>query len=241
MKSGSGIVRFFLAVGFCLAFGVQTVGAAGKDDQQKEGLRQQPASISSMKPATKQQTAGPKQQNYGQKEAGVIRSNAYVPAGFPAGTRTQPDASNEGKGGIVAASASASPLQTGLLAAFAILNTVLLGGIIFLFVKRGRSSIPPAYLSMMGDKKNVQYAFRKAMLVGRSSMQLNDESISDRHFLVRKKGDRYIIRDLGSRNGTFVNRQRISAGILNDGDVIEAGGTVFIFGIDHGPGHYTLN
>jgi hypothetical protein len=51
--------------------------------------------------------------------------------------------------------------------------------------------------------------------VGRSSdndIQINDSSISRKHLMVLRKKDKFVIEDLLSRNGTFVNGTRINAG-----------------------------
>ena len=56
---------------------------------------------------------------------------------------------------------------------------------------------------------------------------LNDEQASRRHALIQRQGDSvYLISDLGSSNGTFVNGQRISQPTpLNAGDRIRIGET----------------
>lgn len=51
-----------------------------------------------------------------------------------------------------------------------------------------------------------------------------DLDVSSRHAAIVRKGDAFVIQDLGSRNGTFVNGQRINADTpLNHGDVIGFG------------------
>jgi len=55
-----------------------------------------------------------------------------------------------------------------------------------------------------------------------------DLDASTKHAAVLQSGDGYVVRDLGSRNGTFINGQRIAADTpLADGDMIRCGG--------HGP------
>ncbi|MDR1534982.1 MAG: FHA domain-containing protein [Planctomycetota bacterium] len=58
---------------------------------------------------------------------------------------------------------------------------------------------------------------------------LQDKGASRRHAEVFRIGDMYFIRDLESKNGTFVNDTRIGEEMLRDGDRIQIGGTVFVF------------
>ena len=54
-----------------------------------------------------------------------------------------------------------------------------------------------------------------------------DPELSRRHAMVRREGERLLIEDLGSTNGTFVNDRRIDAPVeLSAGDRIEVGDTV---------------
>ena len=51
--------------------------------------------------------------------------------------------------------------------------------------------------------------------LGRSpinDVQIRDKYVSREHLLLRKLGDKYIVRDLGSKNGTFVNGNQIRSG-----------------------------
>lgn len=47
--------------------------------------------------------------------------------------------------------------------------------------------------------------------------------VSAQHATITREGDRYLIRDEGSRNGTFVNHIRVTEKALAEGDVIEFG------------------
>ena len=53
-----------------------------------------------------------------------------------------------------------------------------------------------------------------------------DRTIGRRHAKILKRGDAYFVQDANSRNGTFVNGQRIAAGAdieLRDGDEVRFG------------------
>ena len=63
--------------------------------------------------------------------------------------------------------------------------------------------------------------------VGRSpecNIFLDDVTVSRRHAVVKRRGDQLEIEDLGSLNGTFLNRRRIeSAAPVSDGDELQIG------------------
>jgi hypothetical protein len=76
---------------------------------------------------------------------------------------------------------------------------------------------------------------QRPVVVGRSpstDFKLYDRSVSRRHFEVQWLGGEYILRDVGSSNGTFVNGQRVRLVHLQHGDVIRAGLTELEFTLD---------
>jgi hypothetical protein len=63
-------------------------------------------------------------------------------------------------------------------------------------------------------------------LIGRSPechVFLDDVTVSRRHAEILHEGDQYVIRDLGSLNGTFVNRHRIESVALSADDEVQIG------------------
>jgi hypothetical protein len=63
-------------------------------------------------------------------------------------------------------------------------------------------------------------------LIGRSpecDIFLDDVTVSRRHAELVKEGDTFTIRDLGSLNGTYVNRRRIESTVLEDDDELQIG------------------
>lgn len=67
---------------------------------------------------------------------------------------------------------------------------------------------------------------RDLVTVGRhreSDIFLNDITVSRRHAELRRDGTRYAVSDLGSLNGTYVNRARVDSSTLASGDELQIG------------------
>lgn len=78
----------------------------------------------------------------------------------------------------------------------------------------------------IGNRQISSFEIDTSVIIGRSpdsDIQLNDPSASHTHALIDKEDDGFIIRDLGSTNGTFLNKKRISESELHSGDVILIG------------------
>jgi pSer/pThr/pTyr-binding forkhead associated (FHA) protein len=58
----------------------------------------------------------------------------------------------------------------------------------------------------------------------KNALVLKDEGVSQVHAELRLDGARFVLRDLGSRNGTFVNDERVISRQLEGGDVVGLGG-----------------
>ncbi|TML22157.1 MAG: FHA domain-containing protein [Actinobacteria bacterium] len=52
---------------------------------------------------------------------------------------------------------------------------------------------------------------------------LDDVTVSRRHAELERTGETFTIRDLGSLNGTYVNRRRIESTVLQDDDEVQIG------------------
>ena len=64
----------------------------------------------------------------------------------------------------------------------------------------------------------------------RSDIFLDDITVSRRHVEVsRAPAGEYILRDVGSLNGTYVNRHRIDEITLTDGDEVQIGKFKLVF------------
>ncbi|MGZ6899252.1 MAG: FHA domain-containing protein [Acidimicrobiia bacterium] len=56
-----------------------------------------------------------------------------------------------------------------------------------------------------------------------SDVFLDDITVSRRHCDVVQGSDGFVVRDVGSLNGTYVNRERVDVSALHDGDEIQVG------------------
>jgi pSer/pThr/pTyr-binding forkhead associated (FHA) protein len=63
-----------------------------------------------------------------------------------------------------------------------------------------------------------------------SDIFLDDVTVSRRHAEVVKTGDGWIVRDVGSLNGTYLNRERIERDVpLSNGDEVQVGRFKLVF------------
>nr|WP_269760117.1 MULTISPECIES: FHA domain-containing protein [unclassified Ornithinimicrobium] len=56
-----------------------------------------------------------------------------------------------------------------------------------------------------------------------SDIFLDDVTVSRRHAVFARSGEGYEVRDVGSLNGTYVNRERIDQQVLEQGDEVQIG------------------
>ena len=62
-----------------------------------------------------------------------------------------------------------------------------------------------------------------------STIFLDDITVSRRHAEFRQVGDTYRVVDVGSLNGTYLNRERVEEGDLHDGDEVQIGTFKLVF------------
>ena len=70
------------------------------------------------------------------------------------------------------------------------------------------------------------------IVLGRSShadVSIADTSLSRRHAQLLRSGPEYILEDIGSRNGIFLNGLRVHSVTLRQGDTVQLGDVVFVF------------
>ncbi len=64
---------------------------------------------------------------------------------------------------------------------------------------------------------------------GRLVLGVEDKAMSAAHARITRDGRRFIIEDVGSRNGVFVNGEKQQRATLVDGDVFDTGSTLWLF------------
>jgi pSer/pThr/pTyr-binding forkhead associated (FHA) protein len=69
-----------------------------------------------------------------------------------------------------------------------------------------------------------------------SEIFLDDVTVSRRHAEFHRQGDSFTVSDVGSLNGTYVNRDRIDRVRLNDGDEVQIGKFRLVFFSGHTDG-----
>ena len=62
-----------------------------------------------------------------------------------------------------------------------------------------------------------------------SGIFLDDITVSRRHAEFVRQGKGYVVRDVGSLNGTYLNRERIEEGALANGDEVQVGKFKLVF------------
>lgn len=62
-----------------------------------------------------------------------------------------------------------------------------------------------------------------------ADVTLDDPDVSRQHAVIERYDEKFLIKDLESTNGTYLNGQRITIDFLEDGDVIRMGKTVMRF------------
>ncbi len=95
-----------------------------------------------------------------------------------------------------------------------------------------RAKFRPALIVMSGERVGVRATVQGNVSVGRdvdSVLVLPDQGVSSRHAIVQDRGDSFVLVDLESTNGTFVNGQKVSEAELRNGDKLTFGTTIVRF------------
>ena len=89
----------------------------------------------------------------------------------------------------------------------------------------------------VGQGQVFNLSSESSLSIGRaptSDIVIVDSAVSGQHCRVRPEGGAYVVHDLESTNGTFVNDRRVKRHRLSEGDVIRVGETLVQFKM--GPG-----
>jgi Nif-specific regulatory protein len=91
----------------------------------------------------------------------------------------------------------------------------------------------PRLAAISGKLKGGIFAVdEEAMVIGRETaahLCIADASVSRRHSKIEKKDDGFVITDLDSLNGTFVNDVPVKSRVLDHGDRVRIGDSQFLF------------
>ncbi len=95
--------------------------------------------------------------------------------------------------------------------------------------------LPPAYLVVDGDRYVLLE--RSVINIGRrrdNTIVLDDRRVSRHHCQLRYRFGEFVLYDLASRGGTFVNDARVSECVLRSGDVLSLAGVKLVYVLDEG-------
>jgi len=93
---------------------------------------------------------------------------------------------------------------------------------------------PVAWLVIRaGSRSGKEFRLGEQTTIGRDALVcdfvLDDESASAQHARIKEERGQWVLYDLASTNGTFLNGQKIQRAPLTDGDVIRIGLTTMVF------------
>lgn len=83
-----------------------------------------------------------------------------------------------------------------------------------------------------GDDAGAAYTIKNVLSFGRAesnTITLRDAKVSRQHAHIQQQGNEYVLVDLNSSNGTYVNNERIEEHVLTAGDEIRIGDTIMQF------------
>lgn len=102
-------------------------------------------------------------------------------------------------------------------------------------VESGRKTRP--YLEVIKGKEEgkIFYLDQDELVIGRHEdcdIEIKDVEVSRQHLRLFTENKRWFVQDLGSTNGTYVNRLRVDRYMVAPGDKIKAGQTHFRFNVE---------
>ncbi len=70
------------------------------------------------------------------------------------------------------------------------------------------------------------------LVIGRSrsvDFRIDSSEVSRRHIVIKRMGGEFLVQDLNSHNGTYLNGLKIRSATLKDGDLIQVGNAVLLY------------
>ena len=96
--------------------------------------------------------------------------------------------------------------------------------------RKGDSCLVVIYGPELGRRITLAQAVYEIGRSSKSDLSLDQESVSRHHARITRSGtDRWVIADLGSTNGTYVNDRPVTEHVLNDGDQVKIGRSILKF------------
>lgn len=91
----------------------------------------------------------------------------------------------------------------------------------------------PSITIMNGEQAGaIFHVGNRTLSVGRGpsqDIQVRDPKVTRRHLLIRRDGERHVVRELRTKNGMYVNSARTAECELADGDEIRLGDTILLY------------
>ncbi|MEQ8846417.1 ATP-binding protein [Botrimarina sp.] len=91
----------------------------------------------------------------------------------------------------------------------------------------------PSLFVIQGRDQGQRFVLEEALVglgrVAGNSIQLRDTEVSRKHAVLEQSGDSFVLRDLNSSNGTFVNGHRVREKRLDTGDRVQMGRTLLLY------------
>ncbi len=102
------------------------------------------------------------------------------------------------------------------------------------FIEEGQSEPVLAYLIVKsGSKSGSNYPLKKSVIkIGReqgNDIVIDDKKSSREHAKLKMEDSKFVVYDLASSNGTYVNGEKIQSHSILDSDEIQIGDTVLVF------------
>ncbi|MBI5956234.1 MAG: DUF3662 and FHA domain-containing protein [Chloroflexi bacterium] len=101
-----------------------------------------------------------------------------------------------------------------------------------LSLREMRALAHPLALFVLSSGEGAYPMDKASVSLGRSldnDVVLEDSRVSRHHARVRREGKGFVLEDLGSANGTWVNGKAVTRGRVADGDVLSLGGLELVF------------
>jgi transcriptional regulator with GAF, ATPase, and Fis domain len=98
--------------------------------------------------------------------------------------------------------------------------------------------VQPRLATLSGPLGKSQFPFLEFLSIGRDSsnlVRLDDRSVSANHCCISRESGQFVLTDLESDSGTFVNGLPVKKRVLEKGDQIAMGNSVFVFQLEDSP------